>query len=321
MNLLRPALSILIVGCVAPVIAQGPLPGLPANETTVTASGDPKISNCTVDLVDTIELPAPEAGVLVFQGVKEGAGVKSEDVIAKIDVSMQEMEKKIAIYEYNAAVKRAKDDIEIRYSRKASDVAKAEHEELLDAESRVPGVIPDPQMRKAKLDWERSILAIDKAGNDMKLAHLDALVARAKVDAADLAIQRRTVLAPFDGQVVEVYRHQQEWVNPGDPILRLVRMDTLRVDAWVFLADHSPREIDGCEVTIEALGPKGKVERATGRITYIRPILTRGGRSQKMMVRAEIANRTVDGQWLIWPNMTASMTIHLGTGGASVGQR
>ncbi|TWT85678.1 p-hydroxybenzoic acid efflux subunit AaeA [Posidoniimonas polymericola] len=277
-----------------------------------------QIGNCTVDLVDTIELPAPEAGVLIFQGMKEGARVKSEDVIAKIDTRMQEMEKKVATYKYHAAVKRANDDIEIKYSRKAQEVAQAELEEVEGVRANFEKAISDPQYRKAKLEAERAMLAIEKATNDLKLALLEAYVAKGEVEAADLQIERRTVRSPFDGEVTKVYRHQQEWVNPGDPILQLVRMDTLRVEGLVPLGKLSPAEVKGCEVTITAKATNG-VEKATGRIVSYNPVLRRGDESQRFIVRAEISNRTRNGEWVLLPGMDATMTIHLGTGGVATG--
>lgn len=277
-----------------------------------------EIGNCMVDLVDTVELPAPEAGVLIFQGMKEGARVKSEDVIAKIDTRMQEMEKKVATYKYHAGVKRANDDIEIKYSIKAQEVAQAELEEVEGVREKMEKAISDPQYRKAKLEAERARLAIEKAQNDMKLALLEAYVAKGEVEAADLAIERRTVRAPFDGEITKVYRHQQEWVNPGDPILQLVRMDTLRVEGPVSLGKLSPAQVKGCEVTITAEATNG-VEKATGRIVSYNPVLRSGDESQRFIVRAEISNRTRNGEWVLLPGMRAKMTIHLGTGGVATG--
>lgn len=316
-------IALLTTLCCAPLSAQQAEWELPPEPGVAErgVSGNPLIKNCQVNIVDSVELPATEAGVLIFQGMKEGAAVKAEDVIARIDSQMQEMEKRIAIYEYNAAVKRANDNIEIKYSKKAAEVARAAYDELVEVRNKMPKAISDPEFRKTKLDWERSILAIEKAVSDQALSLLDAHAARGKVDASAVGIDRRTILAPFDGEVTKVYRHQQEWVNPGDPILQLVRLDTLKVEGWVYLADYSREEIEGCEVTIEVPGYKGREEKANGRITWINPILTRGDRSQKMLVRAEITNRSKNGQWIILPNMRGEMTIHLGTGGVSVGAR
>lgn len=326
--MLKPLLSF----CMAVVLAGAaraqdwdlPTPPATAGEPGVAtrgAGGNPQVENCRVDLVDVVDLPATEAGVLVHQGLKAGASVKTEEVVAKIDSRIQEMDKKVAVYEYNAAVKRANDDIEIVYAKAAAEAAQAALDEVLEVLERVPKAISGPERRKTQLEAKRSKLGVKKAENDRQLSLLDAYSARAKVDAADAAIDIRTIRAPFDGLVQDVYREQAEWVNPGDPIVQLVRMDTLKVEGWVYIADYSPAELDGCEVTIKALGAKGKEESASGRVVFVSNILTRGDRSQKMLVRAEITNRTRNGRWVILPNMRAEMTIHLGTGGASVSSR
>ena len=35
--------------------------------------------------------------------------------------------------------------------------------------------------------------------------------------------------------------NEKEWVNPGDPILRLVRLDQLQVEGLVPVAKYTPR--------------------------------------------------------------------------------
>ena len=45
------------------------------------------------------------------------------------------------------------------------------------------------------------------------------------MEAAELAIQRRALKAPFDGTVVKVFRHVGEWVAPGDPVLQIVDLE------------------------------------------------------------------------------------------------
>jgi len=50
-------------------------------------------------------------------------------------------------------------------------------------------------IRKAKLDWDHFVLAIEKAFHDQELAKFEALTKQAEFDAAELAIKRRTIVA------------------------------------------------------------------------------------------------------------------------------
>ncbi|MEM8864382.1 MAG: HlyD family efflux transporter periplasmic adaptor subunit, partial [Planctomycetota bacterium] len=257
------------------------------------------------------------AGILDYVSVKEGARVRAEDILVKIDTREPEKAKEIAKYKLNAAVERARDDIEERYAVAAAEAALATVEEMEETNRMVPKSVTEADLRQERLNYNRAKLQIDKAIHDRKLAELDAWALKAEYEAAEMAIERRTLRAPFNGMVIEKFRDEKEWVNPGDPVLRLVRLDELQVEGLVSVAEHPPAELDGCEVTINVAVGNGRPVQATGRIVYINPILLRG---QKAVVRAEVTNREENGHWVILPQMTAKMTIHLGTGGVAAAQ-
>ena len=165
--------------------------------------------------------------------------------------------------------------------------------------------------------WVRRRLARTKCSTVLKRTPNGPNSKRRKIN-----IDRRRILAPFDGQILEVFRHQNEWVQPGEPIIRLARLDKLQVDGWVYYKDNEPSEVDGCEVTIEVGVGHGRTTRATGRIVYVSPI-AEGLEEGKLRyrVRAEIANRREQDHWVISPGLNAEMSIHLGTGGVSAAKR
>lgn len=277
--------------------------------------------NCVVGLVDDIELHATEAGILDHVGVKEGARVRAEDVLVQIDTSEAKKARQVAKYALRRAVEAARDDVEIRYAEASLKVAEATVLELEETISKVAKAVTEADIREARLNANKAKLQIEKAKHDQELANLDAWTKKAELEAAEMAIERRTLRAPFNGVVQKKYRDEKEWVNPGDPILRLIRLDELQVEGSVPLAQHTPAELDGCEVTITVPSGGGKTATATGRIVYIDPILMRGADGQEAKVRAEVTNREQNGHWTILPMMNARMTIHLGTGGVAAAQR
>lgn len=280
----------------------------------------PRIEGCVVQLVTDIQLPATESGSLIHLGVKEGSMVGAEQVVAQIDDRTARQGYEIANFENEAADARAEDDIQIIYSKATARVAQAEVEELYQANKSVTKAVPESDIRKAELELEKAKLGTMKAQVDQKLAGLDAKVKVAELEAAQIGIDQRQILAPFDGMVVEVYRQQEEWVQAGEPIARLIRLDTLKVEGYVYFDDYDPSEVDGCEVTVDVLMGKNKQVKATGRVIYIDPEAKFDGR-YKYKVQAEIANRKQNNRWLISPKLPAAMTIHLGTGGVANARR
>lgn len=290
------------------------LPPEPDAAAPADAADERRITGCSVDLVDNVEVPASVEGVIVYLGVKEGAEVRAEDVLAQVDDREAEQQKRVAEFAHQAALARAADDIEKKYSLAAASVALADWESLEQANESTNKAVTETDIRRAKLEYERARLGADKADKDRELALLDARTKEAELAAADLALDRRRVLIPFDGQVLEVLREQNEWVRPGDTIARVARLDKLQVDGWVTFRDHDPREIDGCEVTVEVSVGRGETATATGRVVYVSSV-AEGFDDPRYTVRAEIANRREGGRWVISPGLEATMVVHLGTGG------
>lgn len=304
--------------------ASGQEFALPVDRPTkqaTTANGDPVISPCQIDLVEDVQLPALDAGVLLHLGVKEGDRVKSEAVIARVDDREPIQQRRAAAFAYNAAIQRAKNGIPEQFALAQYEVAVETLEELNDANRRLKGTVTESDVRQAKAEVKSAKLRIKNAEQDRKLAELDAETSKVDVETTEMMIDRRVIRAPFDGEVVEVFRQQQEWVSPGDPILRLIRLDTLKVEGLVNVDQYSFAQLKGCEVTVKVPTPGGNQVIAPGRVVWVDPILMRVSGVQVAKIRAEITNRREQGEWLIHPRRQATMTIHLGTGGLSAAKR
>lgn len=298
------------------LVAWTALLALAAGAAGPTRAADLVVTGCVVEPDDDVKLSAAEAGALVELGVEEGAQVEANQELAKVDDRQPQVQKRAAEYALKAAIKQAKDDVQIRYSQAAADVAKAEYEKALESNRISSKSVPEVEVDRAKLEWKKDVLSIEKAQHDQELAKYDAWSKKAEVEAADLAIDRRTLRAPFNGEVVTLYRENGEWVNPGDPILRLMRLDTMRVEGFADQSKYDPHEIQGCEVTIEVTLARGRKEQFPGRIKYVSSLVMANG---TYLVRAEVANRQEFGRWMLRDGLTATMTIHLGTGTGDTG--
>jgi RND family efflux transporter MFP subunit len=279
-----------------------------------TESSNPTVPGL-VKVSEVVKLPAKEPGVLVQLAVQEGYNVKSGQVIGRIDDSEPQMQLVAANAAYKGAYNRWKEDIEIRFAQAQADVAKVEWETLKKSNEIAEKAVPESDIRKAKLEFDHYVLAIEKAGHDQILAKFEAYSKQAELDAAKLAIERRTVKAPFDGIVEEIKRHQEEWVQPGDTILTLLRMDTLRVESELDTDKYDPHEIQGCEVSVEVEMARGRKVSLKGRIIKVSSLVQAHG---VFSVRAEIANQQDNGNWLLRDGMPAQMTIRLGNGAPAV---
>lgn len=300
----------------APAFAQFGLP--PADGPSAT--GTHEIPRCVIGLVSRIDLAAPEAGILTHVSVKRGSRFQGEELLAKIDSREAEVAYKRAGHELKLAEKRAKDDIEYRYAEAQKLVERADWEEVMQANLEVRGAVTDAEVRREKLEYDRAVLGSEKAIKDQELVALEVQVKRAEMEAAMIAIEKRQVLAPFNGEVLRLHREQGEWVQPGDVIAEIAQLDTLQIDGWVYFSQYDPSQVENCRVTIDVQVGPGRVEQATGYVVYVDPVAVMEN-EPKYLVRAEISNRMEQGRWLISPNLPATMKIHLGTKGEALSKR
>lgn len=285
--------------------------GVDKPSAAVARSGDSSadaatIDDCIVTLIDVVDVAAQEAGLLTELDVHEGSEIKEGAAIAQINDSKVQMAKKVAEAEHKVALAEAENDIAVRYSQKASEVAKQDFRVHLEANQKVPGSTPATELEKLKLQWQKAELEIEKAQLEQKIAALTAESKEASVEAADDDIHRRKVLAPLDGIVAEVFKHAGEWVNPGDRVVQMLRMNRLRVEGSLNIKKLSPAEVVGRPVKVIATTTGGKQEVFEGKVEFVDVRVLEG---DVCRVKAEVTNREVDGAWTLLPGTTVKMII------------
>jgi len=273
------------------------------------ASDEPVLQRCLVSLVQEAKVPAREAGVLMELAVREGDTVSTGDVIAKIDDNQPQMEKRKAQAEHDQAVAKAESDVDLRYSVKAEEVAQAEYDKAVEASRKVPGSVTGVELSRLKLNEQKSELQIEQARLEQRMNVLAAASKGVELEAAGNAVERRLIKSPLDGVVVQIFPHQGEWMQPGDPLAHVVRVDKLRVEGFVNAGQWNAEDVRDRPVTVEVQLAGGRREAFEGRIVFTSPLVQAGN---NFRVVAEVDNRQTAGQdrWLLRAGQTATMTIH-----------
>ena len=282
--------------------------GLFSASSAWTAAETVTLPNCLLSLDAEVLMPAQEAGVLVRIPTREGQQVAKGDLLAQIDDTLPRLQQNVAINKLKAAQREADDDVSVRYSTAAAKVAEADYLQALEANAKVRGVVPQAEVRRLLLKQREMELSIEKSQKERDVAALQAKVNEAEVEAAAANLERRRLVAPLDAVVVELTHHEGEWVQPGDPVMRLVRVDLLRVEGFLNAKNHRPSEIRGRPVEVVVTLARGKQETFPGKIVYVKPLIEAGG---EFLVRAEVKNRQENDFWILSPGLKAEMTIQL----------
>ena len=278
-----------------------------AADAPAAAPTEPFISACQIISIDNQAVPAADSGVLTILRVKPGTRVKKGEEIGRIDDSEATAMLHIKQLEYEVAKQMADSDVDIRYSKAAADVAQTVYAKLEESNRQFKGTVTAIDILKGKLDLRRSRLAIEQAVQESAQAELTAKAKNAEVGAAQVALDRRILRAPFDGIVVKVVKKPGEWVAPGEAVVHIVGVNRLNVMGYLDASDWSPSDVQDRKVTVEVMLPRGKTKKVTGKITFVSPVVTIGD----LPVTAEIDTPMQGDLPLIRAGLNASMTIHV----------
>jgi RND family efflux transporter MFP subunit len=268
------------------------------------ASGWLDFPECPIFAIDQLDLPAKESGVIDQLPVQINQEVVSGQVLGKIDQSTAILEESLAGKQAQVALALARDESDLRFAELLVEEARI----ALDSYERIHarGAASDAEMRSKRLAVTQAELKVQHAIQTQEQLQLKARLAQASVLAASERLNRLQVVAPFTGSIAEVYRHPGEWIQLGQPILRLVRLDELRVDVYLPLDTLDITNLIDAPVTITANRVGMDHVAFVGRITHYDPLVSS---TNEVRVHATIQNQRLNGHWLLLPGMTAHMRI------------
>jgi RND family efflux transporter MFP subunit len=208
----------------------GALAALPAS---AWAADEPHVSSVLIKLIEQVDVPAREAGVLDKVLVREGDLVEEGARLAQIEDVDALLDMRRAQLELVGARKAAESDVQVRYARKSLEVAESELRRAVDSAKRLAQSVSQSEMEQLKLEVQRGALEVEQAQLELDLAKVTAQAKENDVQIAEHNISQRRINSPLAGFVAEIHRHRGEWVQPGQAILRILRLDRLRAEGLV----------------------------------------------------------------------------------------
>lgn len=228
------------------------------------------ISGVFVRVIEEVEVPAVEAGLLALVAVGEGDLVKKGDLLAQIDDTTVKLDRSRAELELDIARRKADNDVDVRFAQKAFAVAQAELARAQESVAKFSKSISQSEIDRLELAAGKAELQIEQARRELDIARVTRQLKENEVAVATHQLSRRRLVSPLEGIVVQMNRQRGEWVQPGQSVLRIVRMDRLRAEGFVKV-DDLPNGLRGraCELRVDLPGQPGA--RFRGKITFISP--------------------------------------------------
>lgn len=165
---------------------------------------------------------------------------------------------------------------------------------------KLNSVLLEAEHRKAKAEAEfsertfrRSVELLERGvlnRNEVEELESRQLVSAANLELARTNLDRATVYAPVSGVVNELVRQEGEWVASGDPVARIVDVETLKLVLQIPEMDlryiQKGKRVD---VSIDALSGR----RVGGSVHYISRVADEATRTTRVEVALDNRNGTL----------------------------
>ncbi|MDG1875391.1 MAG: HlyD family efflux transporter periplasmic adaptor subunit [Mariniblastus sp.] len=247
------------------------------------------IKGALISIVQSVEIPVEQAGVIVEVNVKAGQELKRGDLVARVKDDSLLLKLSRARLEHDLAKMAAASEVDVKYSQKSFDVAVSDLKRSEKANMRVPNSVPAAKLEKQQLERDRTELKLEQAKRDLSIAVYRTQVTSNEIKLAQSELEKTTIKSPLNGLVVSVEKQVGEWVELSDVVCNVVRTDRLQIEGP--LQAQLARQINvGTPVKIRLLPDWIGAKEVEGEIVFISPVAN--PINSMVQVRAEFDNST-----------------------------
>lgn len=261
-----------------------------------------------VKCIHKIEIAAQADGLIKSLEVQEGSVVKKDDRLLTIDYRVAEAELEVAQRKLEAADMQAKQTANVEFNEAARDLAKEEYSaelQLYEGDNTTYSAL-----KRKRLEAQKAIFSVDLAKVELEKEKLAAKIASQERDAAQVRLDLYEVVAPYDGIIVERKRDLGEWIRAGEPVLRLVHMNEMKITGYVRISGPnnsvSINDLVDASVKIRVrINPQQNAEYEA-KVDFVSPEIDSG--QVRFIIRIK-NQKDMNGEWILRDGMDAVVDI------------
>ena len=235
--------------CYTTLMAATMLMGSAGLSYAQDTSAEPEGHECHIFYIDEPVLAAGESGILTKIAV-EGTEVKQHDEVALTDNKDAMLRRLAAWYAWQAIVEDIKSDIRRRYAVANFEAAEAAHRQVVEANLRSPKAVSQAELDRRELEMKAAQLSIQNEEHECAVSKISVHKEESEFKLADEMARRHSIKSPIDGVVTERMKEVGEFVQAGQEVVKVVRLDRLRAVGHVSLNLMTPSEAKGRSVNI-----------------------------------------------------------------------
>ncbi|TVP99676.1 MAG: HlyD family efflux transporter periplasmic adaptor subunit [Planctomycetaceae bacterium] len=260
------------------------------------------IAAAVVTLAEQVEVAAAEAGIVAEVRVRPGQMVETDSPIARLRDDDAELSVERTRLQADIAARQAESDLDELHAKKSTEVARAELARAIEANAKYPKTVSQTELDRQQLLVEQGELETRRAEHERRIAGLNREVRENEHQLALHQLNLRRLSAPIPGMVVEVHRRPGEWVQPGDVVARIVRLDRLRVEGFL-PASQGRAELVGRLARVETVIDDSETLTLSGEVVFVSPEIDPIDAHVRVWIDVENSEHELR------PGMTVSVTV------------
>lgn len=262
----------------------------------------------TLEVLDRVTVAAHTNGFIHRIPVRSGDLVQSDDLIVEFDTTKLELQLRAAENEHEALVAKARNRGEELASLAREKAAKLNVDKLSEVKSQYGQVVPQLEMTRAQSELEETTAQKESAIVSRRQFAKEAEAKKNELQMIQLDINKSKIYGQFDGVIASVLKYSNDFVERGEPIAEVYRMDVL---SGVLLVDQNklpPVNAVGMPVRVVIQSTDEEPVDLSVEILRVFPRIDVDG---KYMAYVEIRNELdpISRRWKFRPGMVGQATI------------
>ena len=171
-------------------------------------------------------------GIVKGIEVKPGSLIPQDEPLVRLNSELFQAEYDVAVLEEEIAKLQATNRVNLDFAQKSAEVSDRTLRKSMEANQQYARTIPSTEIERLRLQYDQARLSGDQAAMELDVARWTSKLKARTKDAAQIKLDNRIIRAPISGTIAQVHVQLGQWVNAGDPIVRIVDLKNLRVEGY-----------------------------------------------------------------------------------------
>ncbi|MCA9211650.1 MAG: HlyD family efflux transporter periplasmic adaptor subunit [Planctomycetales bacterium] len=217
------------------------------------------------------QVPAQAAGLLADVLVDVGQQVEQGAVLVKMDDREQLIARDRAKVELGVVKQRLQHAQEkVALKAELFEIAANAFERAIESNRTATDSVPQAELEKLRGAKQQAKYDLSESKHELQILESTVSLKEQDLHSAECELAKRTIIAPILGEVVDVHIRSGEWIEPGEPLVRILRTDKLMVETLI-PSNATIDQLENMSVNLIVDMPNHPSSEFTGTIDFVSP--------------------------------------------------